>query len=430
MTRLPLRRVGADEPRRRHRHRRDRPSAEGETVLPPSSHSGVVGIALQYLGVAVRLGGASPSGFDCSGPRHVRVRADRASRCRIRRTRCGITASPVPEDQLQPGDIVFFNGLGHVGIYIGNGDYIEAPHTGAVVQSEPRPRLGGRLVLRRPAHPLDRLSGRKLTRMRRKPSLRSRLLLLMRTTWNGSISFGLVNIPVGLAPATAASARQSDVAVPAAPPRVPDADQAEALVPGARRRGRRPTRSSRGWEIAKGQFVADRGRGARGARAARHLARDRDHAASSRPARSTRSTSTAPTTSCRRRTEAQRRPYALLLEAMREAGVAGARLVRPRRQGEALPDPAEGRRARARDALCAPRTSRAQEEIDEAVAATEVKKPRSSRSPSRSSPASRAPSTRPRSRASTARRCASCSRRSSRAASCRSRAQPADGGAR
>ena len=33
----------------------------------------------------------------------------------------------------------------------------------------------------------------------------------MRTTWNGSISFGLVNIPVGLSPATAASARQSDV---------------------------------------------------------------------------------------------------------------------------------------------------------------------------------------------------------------------------
>ena len=33
----------------------------------------------------------------------------------------------------------------------------------------------------------------------------------MRTTWNGSISFGLVNIPVGLAPATASSARQSDV---------------------------------------------------------------------------------------------------------------------------------------------------------------------------------------------------------------------------
>jgi cell wall-associated NlpC family hydrolase len=40
----------------------------------------------------------------------------------------------VPEDQLQPGDLVFFNGLGHVGIYVGDGDYIEAPHTGAFVQ--------------------------------------------------------------------------------------------------------------------------------------------------------------------------------------------------------------------------------------------------------------------------------------------------------
>jgi peptidoglycan DL-endopeptidase CwlO len=40
---------------------------------------------------------------------------------------------PVPRDQLQPGDIVFFSGLGHVGIYIGGGEYVHAPHTGTVV---------------------------------------------------------------------------------------------------------------------------------------------------------------------------------------------------------------------------------------------------------------------------------------------------------
>jgi cell wall-associated NlpC family hydrolase len=36
--------------------------------------------------------------------------------------------------QIQPGDLVFFDGLGHVGIYIGNGQFVHAPHTGTVVQ--------------------------------------------------------------------------------------------------------------------------------------------------------------------------------------------------------------------------------------------------------------------------------------------------------
>ena len=42
----------------------------------------------------------------------------------------------VPSDQLQPGDLVFFDGDGHVGMYIGGGEYVNAPHTGAVVRVE------------------------------------------------------------------------------------------------------------------------------------------------------------------------------------------------------------------------------------------------------------------------------------------------------
>jgi peptidoglycan DL-endopeptidase CwlO len=41
---------------------------------------------------------------------------------------------PVSRSDLQPGDLVFFDGLGHVGIYIGGGQFIHAPHTGTVVQ--------------------------------------------------------------------------------------------------------------------------------------------------------------------------------------------------------------------------------------------------------------------------------------------------------
>ena len=40
----------------------------------------------------------------------------------------------VPRDQLQSGDLVFFDGLGHVGIYIGGGQFVHAPHTGDVVK--------------------------------------------------------------------------------------------------------------------------------------------------------------------------------------------------------------------------------------------------------------------------------------------------------
>jgi cell wall-associated NlpC family hydrolase len=40
----------------------------------------------------------------------------------------------VPRSNLQPGDAVFFNGASHVGIYIGGGKFIHAPHTGDVVK--------------------------------------------------------------------------------------------------------------------------------------------------------------------------------------------------------------------------------------------------------------------------------------------------------
>jgi cell wall-associated NlpC family hydrolase len=40
----------------------------------------------------------------------------------------------VTADALLPGDLVFFDGLGHVGIYLGHGRFVHAPHTGTVVQ--------------------------------------------------------------------------------------------------------------------------------------------------------------------------------------------------------------------------------------------------------------------------------------------------------
>jgi cell wall-associated NlpC family hydrolase len=42
--------------------------------------------------------------------------------------------SYVSRDQLEPGDLVFFNGLSHMGIYIGGGQFVHAPHTGDFVK--------------------------------------------------------------------------------------------------------------------------------------------------------------------------------------------------------------------------------------------------------------------------------------------------------
>jgi len=100
---------------------------------PPPTHSSVVSIAEQYLGVPYRWGGASPSGFDCSGLvmyvfAQVGVSLPHSSYAQY-----GM-GSPVSRDQLQPGDLVFFDGLGHVGIYVGGGSFIHAPHTGDVVK--------------------------------------------------------------------------------------------------------------------------------------------------------------------------------------------------------------------------------------------------------------------------------------------------------
>jgi len=100
---------------------------------PPSSHSSVVSIALQYLGVPYVWGGASPSGFDCSGLTMYAYAKVGVYLPHNAAMQYGL-GHPVARNQLAPGDLVFFNGLSHVGMYIGGGRFVHAPHTGDVVK--------------------------------------------------------------------------------------------------------------------------------------------------------------------------------------------------------------------------------------------------------------------------------------------------------
>ena len=99
----------------------------------PATHGDVTSYARQYLGTPYVWGGTSPSGFDCSGfVQYVYRNAAGISLPRDTYGQIG-AGTRVSQDQLQPGDLVFPH-TGHVGIYIGGGQMIHAPHTGDVVK--------------------------------------------------------------------------------------------------------------------------------------------------------------------------------------------------------------------------------------------------------------------------------------------------------
>ncbi len=117
--------------------------AFSSTQTPQQSWLGqqIVETAKQYIGTPYVYGGMSPSGFDCSGfVKYIyslygvslnRVAADQAN-----------NGYPVMKENLQPGDIICFSSsvggsyIGHVGIYVGNNQFIHSPRTGYTVTIE------------------------------------------------------------------------------------------------------------------------------------------------------------------------------------------------------------------------------------------------------------------------------------------------------
>jgi cell wall-associated NlpC family hydrolase len=118
--------------------------SSGQTPISLPSGSGnaaAVGVAERYLGVPYVWGGESPSGFDCSGL--VAYAYAQIGKSLPHYTVAQYNMFPkVPISQLQPGDVVFFYGLAHEAMYIGNGMVIQAPHTGAFVENTPLSSMG------------------------------------------------------------------------------------------------------------------------------------------------------------------------------------------------------------------------------------------------------------------------------------------------
>jgi len=194
----------------------------------------------------------------------------------------------------------------------------------------------------------------------------------MRTTWNGSISFGLVNIPVGLAPATKSAARQSDVSFRMLHRECATPIKQKRWCP-VHERDVESDELVKGWEVSKGQFVIVED-------ADLEALEQRDTSRSIEISTFVQLDEVDPIYYDRTYflvpagAEAARRPYVLLLEAMKDAGVAALgrfvlagkeKLCLIRTMGEAL----------ALETLFVHEDVKDHAEIDEAVAGSQVKGP-------------------------------------------------------
>lgn len=117
----------------------------GQTlILSESTRAARVAIAVAYakaqIGKPYRFGAAGPETFDCSG---LVMRAWQAAGVQLPRVTYDQikVGQRVTRDQLEAGDLVFTNNGGHVMLYIGDGQVVNAGHTGVTVSQQPLPRI-------------------------------------------------------------------------------------------------------------------------------------------------------------------------------------------------------------------------------------------------------------------------------------------------
>ena len=124
-----------------------------ESINGSAAQIALVKETMKYLGIPYVWAGATPSGgFDCSGL-VLYVYAKFGVSFPHGATMQAHMGTPVPFGQMEPADLVFFGDPSfyhHVGIYIGNGLFIEAPHTGDVVKVSQLAGRGSTLACRYP----------------------------------------------------------------------------------------------------------------------------------------------------------------------------------------------------------------------------------------------------------------------------------------
>ena len=130
----------AEEASQQQNHPKPKPKPDNPPPPPPSTNGGVsavIGYARSQIGKPYQWGGSGPNSFDCSG---LTMRAWQRAGVNLSHytgAQWGET-SRVAISDLRPGDLVFYGDSGptshHVGLYIGGGQMIEAPYTGANVR--------------------------------------------------------------------------------------------------------------------------------------------------------------------------------------------------------------------------------------------------------------------------------------------------------
>jgi cell wall-associated NlpC family hydrolase len=136
LTVVPSASSGVDRPssskaaalsRAEHAAKPVRRAAARKRVLPVGTRA--ARLARRWLGTPYVWGGSSPRGFDCSGLTSFVYRRLGISLPHNAAAQWSV-GQPVARNRLRPGDLVFFSGLGHVGLYVGRGRMIHAPQSG------------------------------------------------------------------------------------------------------------------------------------------------------------------------------------------------------------------------------------------------------------------------------------------------------------
>ena len=146
------RRAAADSARSAAALRASRSRSGSFGPAPPVGHgaSAAVQAAMAQLGKPYQWGGAGPNSFDCSGLTMWAWRAGGVSLSHSAAAQYSETAHVSLAD-IQPGDLLFYySPISHVGIYVGGGQMINAPHTGDVVRYAPITQDGGPVGVGRP----------------------------------------------------------------------------------------------------------------------------------------------------------------------------------------------------------------------------------------------------------------------------------------